>query len=130
MKKEKVVISSPEELNKHLQHTSPGTWIVLSLVIAILLGFFVWSFIYKITYKLFCTAQVSSNEVTLNIDAKDLSKLAKNQKVVISGKEGKILSINDEGQPIVSNFTLADGEYKNCYVVIREVKPVDFLIGK
>ena len=129
MKKNTASVSNQDELNKYLQHTSPVTWIILGLVIAILLGFFVWSFIYKLKIKITGSATIVSNEVTLHVDDADLGKLQAGQYVYISGKEGSILSINDDGQPVVSNFDLANGEYTYT-VIIKEMRPIDFLIAK
>lgn len=129
MKKNTASVSNQDELNKYLQHTSPVTWIILSLVIAILLGFFIWSFLYKLKIKLTGSATIVSNEVTLHVDDADLGKLQAGQYVYISGKEGSILSIKDDGQPVVSNFDLANGEYTYT-VIIKEMRPIDFLIAK
>ena len=45
----------------------------------------------------------------------------------ISKIEGEILSFN-EGEPVVSEFDLEDGEY-DYYVVLKEIRPIDFLMG-
>ena len=129
MKKHKSNISSPEELNKHLQKNSPMTWIVLFLVIAILLGFFVWSFLFKMKIKLTGKATVQDHVVTLHVKDTDLSKLAVGQTVYILDQEGKILSFNDDKQPVVSSFNLEDNEY-TYKVFIGEKRPIEFLIGK
>ena len=129
MKKSNVSVSNPDELNKHLQHTSPATWIILSMVIAILIGFFAWSFIHKIKLKLSGTATVSGGVATLHIEDKDSNKLQVGQSVYISNLEGKILSFQSDKQPIVSNFELPDNDYP-YYVVYKECRPIDFLLGK
>lgn len=36
-------IESPESMNDYLQVTSPGVWIVLAAIIAILIGAVLWS---------------------------------------------------------------------------------------
>ena len=128
MKKQEIRISNPEEFNKHLQHTSTVTWIILGLVTALLISFFVWSCIYKLTIKLTGKADISGGEVTLHVKDSDLKKLQVGQKVYIENKEGQILSFLDK-QPVVSTFELSDGEY-TYNVVIGEMRPVDFLLGK
>ena len=122
-------ISNPDELNKRLQKTSPVTWIILGIVIAILASFFAWSVIHKINIRLFAKATVIDKNVTLHINDSDLNKLKVNQKVYISGKEGKILSFDESNNPVVSEFDLKNDEY-TCYIVIKQMRPVDFLIGK
>lgn len=129
MKKKHSSISSPEELNKHLQKSSPMTWLVLFLVTGVLLAFFVWSFIFKMKIKLSGKATINSGAVTLVIADNDLNKLAVGQTVTISNKEGKILSFDEDKKPVISNFELDDGEY-TYQILIEEKRPVDFLIGK
>ncbi|MBO7573944.1 MAG: hypothetical protein J6T25_04135 [Bacilli bacterium] len=128
MKKQNKSITNPDELNKNLQYSSPITWIVLSSVVLLLVAFFAWSAIYKIKIKLTGTANISNGAVTLQIDESKLSKLKEGQKVYISGLEGQILSFNDN-QPVVSSFALDDGEY-DYYIVIKEARPIDFLLNK
>ena len=129
MKKKDISVSNPDELNKHLQHTSPITWLVLGLVTAMIISFFVWSFIYKIPIKLLGQASISSGEVTLVVKDKDLNKLEVGQPVYILDKQGEILSFNDDKQPVISHFDLADGDYE-YKIVLKETRPIDFLIGK
>ena len=127
MRKKNKSITSPEELNKNLQYSSPLTWIILTSVVLLLLGFFAWSFLFKIKEKVSGTANISNGEVTLVVEEKSLDKLKVGQKVYISDLEGEILSFSDN-KPVVSSFSLADGDYE-YYVVIKEIKPVDFLLG-
>lgn len=129
MKKSVANITNPDDLDKVLKHTSPITWITLGIVTALLASFFIWSLIYKITIKITGIANVYSNEVTLHIEESHLNELVVGQKVYIKDKEGEILSIKDDGQPIVSNMNLADGEYTYS-LIIKETKPFDYLIGK
>lgn len=125
MKKKQAKITNPDELNKNLSYNSPVTWIVLGSVILLLLGFFAWSFIYKIQIKLSGTATVSSGAVTLTLDDQQkLNELRVGQKVFVSGDEGVISSL-DGSLPEVSEITLADGQY-SCYVLIKELKPIEF----
>ena len=128
MKKEQVRISNPDELNKHLQYTSPLTWILLFVVTAVLISFFAWSFLYKLTIKLTGKADVSSGEVTLHIKDTDINKLEIGQKVYIADKEGEIISFVDD-QPKVTDFALDDGEYTYT-IVIGQTRPIDFLLSK
>jgi len=125
MKKKQVKISNPDELNKNLSYNSPVTWIVLGTVILLLVGFFAWSLIYKIQIKLFGTVTNTSGAITLIL--KDESKSGEikiGQKVYVTGDEGVISSI--DGSIKVSDITLADGQSLDCYVVINELKPIEF----
>ena len=126
-KKERIGISNPDELNKHLQYTSVTTWVVLGAVILSLVGLFTWSFVYKIQEKITGKASISSGAVTLTIEESQKPRLAVGQKVYIADKVGEIKSI-DDGNPIVSLFDLEDGSNYTYTIVIKEMRPIDFLI--
>ena len=91
MKKESIRITKPDELNKHLQHSSPFTWIVLGLVIASLVSLFVWSFLCRVKIKLMGKANVESGAVTLHVQEADLYKLQIGQKVFSGDKNLKYI---------------------------------------
>ena len=125
MKKNKVSITNPEELEKNLQYTSPVTWISLSIVACLVIGLFIWSCVFKIKDKVTGQANVYSGEVTLVMDSKTKSKIKVGQKIYINELEGEILAfVNNE--PVVSYFALSDGEYE--YSVFIEVKPIEYLL--
>ena len=125
MKKKQVKISNPDELNKNLSYNSPVTWIVLGTVILLLVGFFAWSLIYKIQVKLFGTVTNTSGAITLILkDESKSGEIKVGQKVYVTGDEGVISSI--DGSIKVSDITLADGQSLDCYVVINELKPIEF----
>ncbi len=126
-KKEKIAINNPDELNKHLQYTSITTWIVLGAVILSLAGLFTWSFVYKIQEKITGKASISSGAVTLTIEESQKPRLAVGQKVYIADKVGEIKSI-DDGNPVVSLFDLEDGSNYTYTIVVKEMRPIDFLI--
>ena len=129
MKKNVTSITNPDDLDKVLKHTSPFTWVSLGIVAALLIAFFACSLIYKIAIKITGIANVNSNEITLHIEESRLNELAVGQKVYINDKNGEILSIKDDGQPVVSNMNLEDGEYTHS-IVLKEIHPFEFLIGK
>lgn len=126
-KNKNIGITNPDELNKHLQYTSITTWIVLGAVILSLAGLFTWSFIYKIQEKITGKASISSGAVTLTIEESQKPHLAVGQKVYIADKVGEIKSI-DDGNPVVSLFDLEDGSNYTYTIVVKEMRPIDFLI--
>lgn len=126
-KNKNIGITNPDELNKHLQYTSITTWIVLGAVILSLAGLFTWSFVYKIQEKITGNASISSGAVTLTIEESQKPRLAVGQKVYIADKVGEILSF-DNGSPVVSLFDLEDGSNYTYTIVVKEMRPIDFLI--
>ena len=131
MSKKNQTIASPDDLNKHLQHTSFVTWAVLILVIGLLIAFFTWGFLARLPVKLIGSAKVLNHQVTLNVNDSDLSKLQVGQKVIISDKEGEIIEFTtDTHQPVVSDFELPDGDNYTYTIILKEIRPIDFLIGR
>ena len=129
MKKERASVSNPDELNKYLQKSSFAVWFILGIVVSILLSFFVWSVVYKVKVKISGLADISGGEVTLHVEEKSLKQLEIGQKVYIQNQELEISSLDDNRQQTLTKSTLEDGEYP-YYIVVKEVKPIEFLIGK
>ncbi len=128
MKKKTVNISSPDELNKHLQSSSIMTWVTLGVVISLLLAFFVWSFIYKLPIRLSGIATVTSGQASLNVDEKVLDKIEVGQKVYFPNQEG-FITFDSENKPVVLNLDLEDGEYTyRTDIVIEEIRLIEFFI--
>lgn len=128
MKRKNPSIANPDELNKHLQHSSPLTWVILGVVIALLAALFTWSALGTVRFKLLGKASVLQGEATLVVETKDRTKLALGQKVVINGKEGSITFLTDEAA-LAGPFELADGDY-SYYVVLAEKHPIEFFFGR
>ena len=127
MKTKKAIskISSPDELNKRIESTNPVTWIALFSVILCLAGFFAWAFLTKIEYKIKGMAFIDNGKVTLTLKEKDLKQLQVGQKVYISKIEGEILSIKEDVYPVVSNYSLDDGDYE-YYIITNTIRPIDY----
>ena len=87
MKKTVKKISSPDELNKTLQYTSPFTWIILGISILFLAAFFSWASLYKLKVKISGSAFINDKHVALVIDESKKSKLKEGQKVIINNIE-------------------------------------------
>ena len=125
MKRNKVSITNPDELEKNLQYTSPITWIILSVAVALIIGVLVWSSLFKFKDKITGKANIKSGEVTLVMDSKAKTRLKPGQKIYINELEGEILAL-ENNKPVISYFPLKDGEY--VYSVYIEVRPIEYLI--
>lgn len=129
MKKENVSIASPDELDKHLQSSSPVTWIILLSTIAAMLAFFVWSCVYTLPIRLSGAANIESGVATLVVGDEEKEKLAEGAKVWILDKEGKVTYVEDK--PVVANISLADGSYTfRTDIVLRNIHPIDYLLKR
>ena len=122
-------ISGPEELDKILKRTNPVVWIVLGAHILLLLIFFLWTILATIEQKVEMTAVVSDQNVAIYSEEESVKSIAAGQKVYIDDEAGTVLSVEDDGTVLISDMPLKDGAYK-CTIVIREIKPVEFLMNK
>ena len=120
-------IASPEELNEKLQHSSVWTWLVLGISFLLLGGVFGWAAFGTVEMKAYGTADLVSGVATLHLDEKDASKVAVGQCVYIEGKQGEIYDVSS--LPLAKQFDLPDQEY-SFYVVVKQMKPIEFLWGK
>ena len=129
-KKHALTISSPDELNKGLQRTSPITWVILFGVLALLLAFFAWGMFTRLPAKLSGSATITDGVATLRYKASDAKDIKVGQKVTINGKEAEILTVfKDTNTAQTTSFELENGDY-TYYVVVKEIRPLDFLLGK
>ena len=126
MNKKPQRVSNPDELNKHLQRTSPMTWVVLSLCLVGLVAFFVWSLAFPFAVTVEGTAAITQNEAVLQVAQGDKRKVKEGQKVHILDQVGTLYVT--EGTYIVKGISLDDGKYP--YAIDAEMRPIDFLLGR
>ena len=128
MKKENQNISNPDELNKILQRTNPLVWITLGIVLLVLVLLLVWSVITTLEIKTHGTANVNSQVASIYVDESKASEVEIGDKIYISDKEGEIVGVENDGHYTSSNIQLDDGEY-DAYIVVKEIRPIEFLLG-
>ena len=127
MKKENVTISSPDELNAHLQSSSPVTWIALGTVIALVLGLFVWSGVYELPIMISGAASVTNGIASLTVEERAKDKLEAGQIIYILDKDG-YLSYDEDNNPVVLNINLSDGQYTyRTDTELEKIRPIQYL---
>lgn len=125
--KKRIIVSKPEELNNYLKATSFLTWLLLGFVMLSLVAILVWSCISKIEYKIEGNAIVNNGIITFEINESSKDELEVGQVIYIDGKEGTIISIQEDGMPDISIDDLADGSYK-YKIIVKIVHPIEYLI--
>lgn len=128
MKKENQNISNPDELNKILQKTNPLVWITLGIVLLVLVLLLVWSVVTTLEIKTHGTANVKSQMASIYVDEAKADGIDVGDKIYISDKEGEIVGVENDGHYTSSNIQLDDGEY-DAYIVVKEIRPIEFLLG-
>ena len=121
-------ISSPDQLNDYLHVTNPGIWAVLTAVIILLAGVFVWSCTGTLETKS-PASMVVKNHVA-EIVVKDDSVLEKGMVIKEASQEYYIASVTEDeyGRKTgIAEVNLPDGKY-DAEVVTETTRPVEFLL--
>lgn len=121
-------ISSPEQLKDYLKVTNPGVWLVLTAVIVLLAGVFVWSATGNMETTAAATVIVTDHEA--KIVPLDPVNLKEGMTVKVIRREGLIAGVEKDeyGRTTgVSELMLPDGTY-NGVVVTDSVHAIDFLL--
>ena len=121
-------ISSPEDLTDYLKVTNPGIWAVLTAVIILLAGVFVWSCTGTLETKS-PASMVVKNHVA-EIVVKDDSVLEKGMVIKEASQEYYIASVSEDedGRKTgIAEVNLPDGKY-DAEVVTETTRPVEFLL--
>ena len=129
-KKAMARISSPEDLTSYLRVTSPGMWIVLAAVIALLVGVFAWSAVGTLETTVDATAIVHSHTAQIAASGQSADTLQAGMPLRISSQEFVIASVDyDEyGRATArAEVSLPDGTYA-ATIVVEQTHPIEFLL--
>ena len=123
-------ISSPEQLTGYLRVTRPGIWVILTAVIALLVGFFIWMSVGTIetTVEVGVSTQNRSAEVAIKSGN---TTIAKDMVLRIGDQETAILSTKTDayGRTVgVAEVNLSDGMYDGT-LVTESIHPIQFLLA-
>lgn len=128
MKKENQNISNPDELNKILQKTNPIVWVTLGVVLLVLILLFAWSIVTTLEVRVHGNANVKSQVATVYVEETETSNVEIGDKIYISDKDCEIVNAESDGHYTSSAIQLDDGEY-DAYIVVKEIRPIEFLLG-
>ena len=123
-------ISSPEDLTSYLRVTSPGMWIILAAVIALLAGLFTWSAVGILETTVDATAIVQNHTAQIAASGQGADELQAGMPLRISSQEFVIASVDfDEyGRATArAEVSLPDGTY-DAKIVVEQTKPIEFLL--
>ena len=97
-------IRTPEELNQYLRVTSPGVWMFLLAVVALLVGIFIWAYSGKLTTRVTCGSQVESGKVTVLVRKDDIGSVKVGQEIRINGIVGAVTNIDQTPFPVTDDM--------------------------
>ena len=98
-------IESPESMNEYLQVTSPGVWIVLAAIIAILIGAILWSVFGRINTTVDVAVECSNEGKTCYVPYDKLESVMSAGLVTVDGNEYGLKMDTDTKTMIISEET-------------------------
>lgn len=125
-------ISSPEQLQDYMRVTSPGIWMVLAAVAALLIGLIVCSATGKLETTLPVQAIMDDGVVSVQIPAGKLGQVKEGMPLRMSGREAPIEHIyQSEDGPFIATLQMdgvPDGLH-DAVIVQESISPISFLLN-
>ena len=129
-KKAMARISSPEDLTGYLRVTSPGMWIILAAVIALLVGVFAWSAVGTLETTVDATAIVQDHTAQVVASGQGADELKAGMLLRIASQEFVIASVDYDAYGRATAYAevpLPDGSY-DAAIVVQQTRPIEFLL--
>ena len=98
-------MNSPEALNDYLRVTSPGVWLVLAAVIAVLVGAIFWGIFGRINTTASLAVSVSDGNATAYVPYDALQKIMERGSVTLEGRDYALQASEDLQVTIVDEAT-------------------------
>ena len=114
-------LSSPEQINDYLHVTKPSVWIALIVVVVLLVGALLWSFMVSINSYAQGTATVEDGMMVITFENPEYAQEVQvGMSVDVGASHDTILSVGvlPDGAPVAhAETSLADGTYpaRVCY---------------
>ena len=143
-------ITSPEQLNEYIRLKSPGKWLVLSAIIVLMTGFFVWGILGRLDTQVTVASVAKGGTMTTYIRIDDIDKVKQGMRIVTEGENEYLRSVSED--PIIAESDIPayafylggfkQGEWVYCsesdtehedgvyssYIIIESVAPISLLI--
>lgn len=124
-------VVSPESLNEYIRVSNPGVWLLLTAVIALLLGALVWGIFGTMESTLSTVVSVEAGNISCYVNDSDISELKIGMTVKTEGFEGVLSDIAGKTELgylciISSDSTPEDGIYSGK-IVLKEISPLSFV---
>ena len=126
-------VKSPENLDDYIKVSSPGVWLLLVSVIALLAGACVWGAFGHIDSTVPATVCVESGEAVCYIAEEDIASVQVGATVRFAGQEAFIRTIGEKDADgyrctLSASVSPTDGFYEGS-VIIRRYQPLSFVLN-
>ncbi len=123
-------IASPEELDRYIRVSKPGTWLVLSAIIALLAGLCIWGCFGRLETVVSVEGTVENGEMTITLQGTNAEKVEKNMTVYKDREAvGTVEAVDTAGGGIAAKLkitNLADGRY-GFTIPVESIHPISFI---
>ena len=122
-------VSSPEQLQDYMRVTSPGIWMVLSVVIVLLAGLIACSALGRIDTVEPARAVAQEGKVTVSLDSDSRAELKEGMTLRVAGEEVPLEYVYETktGEKMATaTVSVPDGNY-DVQVVTESISPITFL---
>ena len=122
-------VSSPEQLQDYMRVTSPGIWMVLSVVIVLLAGLIACSALGRIDTVEPARAVAQAGKVTVSLESDSKAVLKEGMALRIAGEEVPLEYVyqTKTGEKMATaTVSVPDGNY-DVQVVTESISPITFL---
>ena len=117
---------SPEQINDYIKTSKPSVWVILSVIVILLFGAFVWSVCGKIEMTITSVTVCEADKSYCYISEKDIDKISDNTYVRIENLEYKINDVSKLPVPAsdkISQYGLHLGNFENDeWVYMAEIE--------
>lgn len=129
-------IASADELHEYMKVTSPQLWMLLSVILALVIGFLVFASLVTMENTIKCEAEVTKIDIEVPLDEENYDLVKRGMTVRFAGTEGYVESLYDYetlGKGVVVALkdpeqTIKNGVYE-AEIVLEKVSPISFLIN-
>lgn len=122
-------ISSPEELDRYVKISNPGTWIVLSIVLVLLVSILLWGFFGNLTTTKTVDVIIENGQSEIIMSQEELEDILPGMKVQYDNKTvGSVSSVDKDGNIVLSNLDFENGIYQ-MEIVVEEIRPIYFILN-
>ena len=107
-------LRNPDDLDKYVQVTNPGIWVVLAACIALLLGLLAWGMFGSVTTSVSGTGVSIDGRVMCFLEAEDAAKVHAGDTAYVNGQHMEVdevavvpLSRDEAGRVLLSDYLVS-----------------------
>ena len=117
---------TPDDLNKSIQVTNPGAWVLMTVILAVLIGSIIWGTFGTIESTVSTQAFVRGGTAVCIVDRTQIGKIVSGMTIRINGVKGTVRYKNTREERIIADVDVPDGTYY-AEIVTNEIHPISLI---